>query len=171
MDAVTDDDAYVFVVTEGGWAKRTPLSQYRLQGRGGVGIKVAKLTEERGELVGAMVVGDEDEVLVVMERGKLVRSAVAEVPAKGRDTMGVVFAKPDPGDRIIAIARNSERDLGNDDDELADESESSDSSGTAREGAVTVTIETSTDGDDGSVEGIEDDDAPPSGSDQRGGDA
>jgi DNA gyrase subunit A len=65
-----------------------------------------------------MIVGNDDEVLVVMERGKVVRSAVQGVPAKGRDTMGVVFAKPDNGDRIIALARNTERGLGADDEEL-----------------------------------------------------
>ena len=109
MDVVRDvDDAFVFVVTENGYAKRTPVDQYRVQGRGGLGIKVAKLTDERGLLVGAMIVGADDEVLVVMERGKVVRSAVSGVPAKGRDTMGVVFAKPDSGDRIIAVARNPE---------------------------------------------------------------
>ena len=68
---------------------------------------------------GAMIVGNDDEVLVVMERGKVVRSPVVGVPAKGRDTMGVVFAKPDAGDRIIAVARNSERTLSGDDEELA----------------------------------------------------
>jgi len=115
MDVVDDNEAFVFVVTEGGYAKRTPLEQYRVQGRGGLGIKVARLTDERGDLVAGMIVGDDDEVLVVMERGKVVRSAVSEVPAKGRDTMGVVFAKPDPGDRIIAVARNTERDLGSED--------------------------------------------------------
>jgi DNA gyrase subunit A len=109
MDVVRDvDDAFAFVVTENGYAKRTPVDQYRVQGRGGLGIKVAKLTDERGLLVGAMIVGVDDEVLVVMERGKVVRSAVSGVPAKGRDTMGVVFAKPDKNDRIIAVARNPE---------------------------------------------------------------
>ncbi|HVN12433.1 MAG TPA: DNA gyrase subunit A [Kineosporiaceae bacterium] len=118
MDVVRDvADAFVFVVTEQGYAKRTSVEEYRNQGRGGLGIKVAKLTDERGDLVGAMIVGQDDEVLVVMERGKVVRSAVAGVPAKGRDTMGVVFAKPDPGDRVIAIARNTERTLGGEDDE------------------------------------------------------
>lgn len=112
MDVVRDvDDAFVFVVTENGYAKRTPVDQYRVQGRGGLGIKVAKLTDERGLLVGAMIVGSDDEVLVVMERGKVVRSAVSGVPAKGRDTMGVVFAKPDKNDRIIAVARNPEGSL------------------------------------------------------------
>jgi len=108
---VVKDGSYVFVVTEGGYAKRTAVEEYRLQGRGGLGIKVAKLAEERGDLVGALIVQDEDEVLVVMEGGKIVRSAVAGVPAKGRDTMGVIFAKPDKNDRIIEVARNSERGL------------------------------------------------------------
>ncbi|NJC24213.1 DNA gyrase subunit A [Arthrobacter pigmenti] len=108
---VVSDDSYVFIVTEGGFAKRTKVDEYRVQGRGGLGIKVAKLAEERGDLVGALIVQDEDEVLVVMGGGKVVRSAVAGVPAKGRDTMGVIFAKPDKADRIIAVARNTERGL------------------------------------------------------------
>ncbi len=109
--SVVSDDGYVFVVTEGGYAKRTAVEQYRPQGRGGLGIKVAKLNEDRGDLAGGLIVSEDDEVLVVLASGKVVRSAVAEVPAKGRDTMGVVFARPDDDDRIIAIARNGERGL------------------------------------------------------------
>ncbi|WP_299090444.1 DNA gyrase subunit A [uncultured Microbacterium sp.] len=109
--SVAQDDAFVFVVTEGGYAKRTAVGQYRLQGRGGLGIKVAKLNEDRGDLAGGLMVREDDEVLVVLASGKVVRSAVAEVPAKGRDTMGVVFARPDDEDRILAIARNGERGL------------------------------------------------------------
>ncbi|WP_028278417.1 DNA gyrase subunit A [Arthrobacter sp. H5] len=112
---VVSDESFVFIVTEGGFAKRTKVDEYRVQGRGGLGIKVAKLAEERGDLVGALIVQEEDEVLVVMGGGKVVRSAVTGVPAKGRDTMGVIFAKPDKKDRIIAVARNSERGLTNDD--------------------------------------------------------
>lgn len=109
-DVVTDG-SFVFIVTGGGYAKRTAVEEYRLQGRGGLGIKVGKYQEERGHLVGALIVQEEDEVLVVMEGGKVVRSSVAGVPAKGRDTMGVIFAKPDKNDRIIEVARNSERGL------------------------------------------------------------
>lgn len=109
--SVARDDAFVFVVTEGGYAKRTAVDQYRTQNRGGLGIKVAKLHEERGDLAGGLIVSEVDEVLVVLASGKVVRSAVAEVPAKGRDTMGVVFARPDDEDRILAIARNGERGL------------------------------------------------------------
>lgn len=114
--SVVSDTGYVFVVTEGGYAKRTAVDQYRAQNRGGLGIKVAKLSDERGDLAGALIVGDEDEVLVVLATGKVVRSSVAEVPAKGRDTMGVVFARFAEEDKIIAIARNSERNLENNDD-------------------------------------------------------
>jgi DNA gyrase subunit A len=110
-ELVSPSDRYVFVVTEGGFAKRTPVEEYRRQQRSGLGIKVAKLNDERGDLAGALIVGRGDEVLVVLASGKVVRSDVAEVPAKGRDTMGVVFAKFDAADRIIAIAKNSERNL------------------------------------------------------------
>lgn len=109
--SLATDDGYVFVVTEGGYAKRTAVDQYRGQTRGGLGIKVAKLNDDRGVLAGGLIASEDDEVLVVLASGKVVRSAVAEVPAKGRDTMGVVFARPDDDDRIIAIARNGERGL------------------------------------------------------------
>ncbi|TQL44198.1 DNA gyrase subunit A [Leucobacter komagatae] len=106
---LSDDEGYVFVVTEGGYAKRTAVSEYRVQQRGGYGIKVAKLDETRGDLAGGFIVDEGDEVLVVLASGKVVRSGVAEVPAKGRNTMGVVFARFPEGDRIIGIARNAER--------------------------------------------------------------
>lgn len=115
--SVVSDDGFVFVVTEGGFAKRTSVDQYRVQGRGGLGIKVAKLNDDRGDLAGALIVDEADEVLVVLASGKVVRSAVAEVPAKGRDTMGVVFARFADDDKIIALARNSERNLVSQDDE------------------------------------------------------
>jgi DNA gyrase subunit A len=102
---------YVFVVTDGGYAKRTAVAEYRGQSRGGLGIKVAKLSDDRGVLAGGLIVGEDDEVLVVLASGKVVRSSVAEVPAKGRNTMGVVFARPGDDDRIIAIARNGERSV------------------------------------------------------------
>ncbi|WP_396134776.1 DNA gyrase subunit A [Cellulomonas sp. ATA003] len=108
MDVVRPG-AQLFVVTEGGFAKRTDVDEYRVQGRGGLGIKVANLVEARGDLVGALITDEADEVLVIMERGKIVRSAVAEVTTTGRNTQGVTFAKPDKGDRIIAVARNIER--------------------------------------------------------------
>jgi len=108
---VVTEDSFVFVVTEGGYAKRTSVNEYRVQGRNGYGIKVAKLVEDRGALVGALIVDEDDEVLVVMQGGKVVRTGVSEVPAKGRDTMGVIFAKPGKGDSIIGVARTQDRQL------------------------------------------------------------
>ena len=109
--SVARTEGYVFVVTDGGYAKRTSVDQYRTQSRGGLGIKVAKLNDDRGVLAGGLIVSETDEVLVVLASGKVVRSSVAEVPAKGRDTMGVVFARFGDDDRILAIARNGERGL------------------------------------------------------------
>ena len=109
--SVVSDEGFVFVVTEGGYAKRTAVDQYRSQQRGGLGIKVAKLSDTRGALAGAMIVDEDDEVLIVLESGKVVRSGVSEVPAKGRDTMGVVFARLADEDKVLGIARNQERDL------------------------------------------------------------
>lgn len=108
---VVREDASLFTVTEGGIAKRTALTteQYRVQGRNGFGIKVANLPDANGDLVGALVVEEDDEVLVIMKRGKIVRSAVNEVNKTGRTSQGVIFAKPDKRDNIIAIARNVEK--------------------------------------------------------------
>ncbi|MDR7383296.1 DNA gyrase subunit A [Promicromonospora iranensis] len=125
--AVVIDGADLFVVTEGGFAKRTRISEYRVQGRGGLGIKVANLVEARGDLVGALVTYTDDEVLVIMERGKIVRSAVAEVNLTGRNTQGVTFAKPDKGDRIIAVARNAEREVADEAAGAVDENSDGDS--------------------------------------------
>jgi DNA gyrase subunit A len=139
---VVTDGSFVFIVTEGGYAKRTAVDEYRLQGRGGLGIKVAKLAEGRGDLVGALIVQEEDEVLVVMEGGKVVRSSVAGVPAKGRDTMGVIFAKPDKNDRIIEVARNSERGLVGE-ELLADDVTLAEDSGSPEEAAESAVAEES----------------------------
>jgi DNA gyrase subunit A len=103
-----EDDRYVFTVTDGGFAKRTAVSQYRQQGRGGLGIKAMKLNEDRGSLVGGLVVQESDEVIAIKVSGQITRSAVAEVPAKGRDTMGVKFVRVAEDDAVSVIAINPE---------------------------------------------------------------
>ena len=146
---VVTEDSFVFVVTEGGYAKRTSVDEYRVQGRNGFGIKVAKLVEDRGALVGGLIVDEEDEVLVVMASGKVVRSNVNEVPAKGRDTMGVIFAKPGKGDSIIGVARNQDRQLDDSDDETTENTEASESSeapGSDNEGEAAAADLTATGG-------------------------
>ena len=104
----TDDERFVFTVTDGGFAKRTHVSEYRQQGRGGLGIKAMKLNEDRGSLVGGLVVTDNDEVIAIKASGQITRSAVAEVPVKGRDTMGVRFVGVGDSDSVVVIALNPE---------------------------------------------------------------
>ncbi len=104
----TDPD--LFVVFRNGLAKRTAASEYPVKGRATLGVKVANFSERGGELVGALTVDDGDEVMVVMEKGKIVRSRVDEVRRTGRSTQGVQFATPDKGDTIVAVARNAESD-------------------------------------------------------------
>ncbi len=101
-------DPDVFVVFENGLAKRSKASEWNVKGRGGLGVAVARLSEKGGDLVGALTVAETDEVMVVMEKGKIVRSSVAEVNYTGRLTMGVKFATPDRDDAIVAVARNAE---------------------------------------------------------------
>ncbi len=103
-----EDDRYVFTVTDGGYAKRTAVSEYRQQGRGGLGIKAMRLNEDRGQLVGGLVVRESDQVLAIKTSGQVTRSAVAEVAVKGRDTMGVRFVGVKDDDAVAVIALNPE---------------------------------------------------------------
>ena len=111
MDVVTEEsDEDLLVVTDEGFAKRTALSEYRLQGRNGYGVKAIAMVEGRGSLVGALVVDEDDQIMAIMKSGKVIRSDVAEVKRTGRNTQGVTLAKPDKGDEILSIARNAEKD-------------------------------------------------------------
>jgi DNA gyrase subunit A len=101
---------YVFTITDGGFAKRSRISDYRLQSRGGLGIKTMSLAnEERGNLVGAFIVVDGDEVLSITQGGQVVRSPINDdFRATGRSTMGVKFVTPKEGDAVAVVARSVE---------------------------------------------------------------
>ena len=99
-----EEDRFVFTVTDGGFAKRTTVSEYREQGRGGLGIKAMKLNEDRGQLVGGLIVNETDEVIAIKTSGQIIRACVADVAVKGRDTMGVKFVGLRGGDLVAAIA-------------------------------------------------------------------
>ncbi|NLC98148.1 MAG: DNA gyrase subunit A, partial [Actinomycetales bacterium] len=106
--SVGDDQLYVFTVTDGGFAKKTPIGEYRVKGRGGLGVLTMNITESRGELVGGLVLKDSDDVISVTESGQITRSLVSGVPAKGRGTMGVSFVKFKGNDKVVTIARNTD---------------------------------------------------------------
>ena len=124
----------VFTVTDGGFAKRTPVEEYRLQGRGGTGVQAMKFSEARGSLVGALVVAEDDEVFSIKASGGVTRVSVGEVNPTGRVTMGVRFISLADDDTVVAIARNAERAVADDElDEAPDGTSdgAEDGSGTA----------------------------------------
>ena len=115
----------LLIVTDSGYAKRTPIEEYPTKGRGTMGVRVGRLVEERGGLVGALVVDPEEDIMVITESGKLVQVNASDVRPTARNTMGVIFARPDEDDRIIAVTRNPERDI---DEEESEEAQAQDNS-------------------------------------------
>ena len=105
---VLRNGADVMVATGGGYAKRTPADQYPVQGRGGHGVLTARITDSRGELVGALMVHPEDEVFAITSSGGVIRTSAGEVKLSGRQTMGVRLMNLASGDSVVAIARNAE---------------------------------------------------------------
>jgi DNA gyrase subunit A len=110
-DAADAKVQYVFTITDGGFAKRTRISEYRTQSRGGLGIKAMSLAnEQRGVLVGAFIVEEGDEVLSITSGGQVVRSPInADFRATGRSTMGVKFVTPKEDDSVAVVARSVEK--------------------------------------------------------------
>jgi len=103
-------EQYVFTITDGGFAKRSRISDYRLQSRGGIGIKAMKQDDERGNLVGAFIVVEGDEILSIKASGQVTRSAIDEqLRPTGRDTKGVKFVGVGNADSVAVVARSVER--------------------------------------------------------------
>jgi DNA gyrase subunit A len=104
--------AFVFTATDGGYGKKTPLDEYRLQGRGGIGIKAAKIDENsRGSLVSALVLADTDEILAITSAGTVMRTPAAEVRQTGRDSMGVRLVNLDEGVSLVSVTQNQEDEI------------------------------------------------------------
>ncbi|MEU1687294.1 DNA gyrase subunit A [Micromonospora sp. NPDC005707] len=99
----------VLVATNGGYAKRTPIEEYPVQGRGGKGVLTAKITERRGGLVGAVVISPDDELFAITSNGGVIRTPVKPVRrTRDRNTMGVKLMDLPDGVTIVAIARNAD---------------------------------------------------------------
>jgi DNA gyrase subunit A len=105
---VVREGADVLVATAGGYAKRTPANDYPIKGRGTMGVVTARIVDQRGELVGALMVSPEDEVYAITSTGGVIRTTAAEVKQSGRQTMGVRLMNLAPGDSVVAVARNAE---------------------------------------------------------------
>jgi DNA gyrase subunit A len=122
MDTVRDN-ADLLVISEMGIGKRTNLADYRIQYRGGKGIKTIRLTERHGVLVGIKVVSETDEVMVITAEGVIIRTGVAHISRTGRDTQGVRIMKLDPNDRVVTLARVVAKDEEDESGEATEEPE------------------------------------------------
>ncbi len=117
FDPAEDHD--ILVVTELGFGKRTPISEFRVQNRGGYGMKLIRLTDKTGAVAGIRHVSDDDEILMVTERGMLIRTKAEELRRIGRATMGVRVIRLADGDQVVAVARTEVVDEASDEDEAA----------------------------------------------------
>ena len=107
---VVREGAFVVTATDGGFAKRTPVDEWNSKGRGTQGVRAMKLVEERGALVGALIVDVNDQVFAIASNGVVIRTSVTDIRPTGRDTMGVSLMNLSDEDTLVGIARAVERD-------------------------------------------------------------
>jgi DNA gyrase subunit A len=109
---VAREDGVLLFVSSGGFGKRTAMSAFNRQGRGGQGVRGMRVTEARGFVVAAFSVSPADEILVFSSAGNLIRMGVDEISAQGRDATGVRVARLGEGDTVVAVARVLEGEHG-----------------------------------------------------------
>jgi len=124
-----DDRGYILTVTEKGFGKRTPVTAYRLQRRGGYGISNLKITDKNGKVAGLAHVGDEEQVLLITEQGMMIRTDVASIRVAGRKTQGVRVINIDENDTVVAAVKLIDREQDQTDDPASDPSDAAESTG------------------------------------------
>jgi DNA gyrase subunit A len=110
----------VLTATENGFGKRTPISDYPVHGRGGQGVIAIQTSERNGDVVGAVLVSNEDEIMLISDGGTLVRTRVAGVSVMGRNTQGVTLISLSEGEKLIGLERVAES---GDDEEMGESAE------------------------------------------------
>ncbi|HWC35564.1 MAG TPA: intein-containing DNA gyrase subunit A [Mycobacteriales bacterium] len=108
MEVATDEELDILIATDGGYAKRTKVGEYPVQGRGGKGVITAKIVVKRGGLVGALAVRPDEEIFAITSGGGVIRTRVKEVRRAGRQTMGVRLINLPNEQTVVAVARNAE---------------------------------------------------------------
>ena len=141
---VVAPDAYLVTVTDGGFGKRTQLSEWNAKGRGTLGVRAMRLVEERGNLVSALVMNVDDEIFAIASNGVVIRTRVSEIRSTGRDTMGVGLMGVGDGVQVVAVARNQAGDE-DEGDESGVDGDGSDETANAEENAGAEQTETSGD--------------------------
>ena len=110
MLVAKDEEQTVLTATENGFGKRTPIADYPRHGRGGQGVISIQTSERNGNVVGAVLVDDNDEVMLISTGGVLIRTAVAQIREMGRSTQGVTLIALSEGEKLAGIARIEDRD-------------------------------------------------------------
>ncbi|CAI2601618.1 DNA gyrase subunit A [Apilactobacillus kunkeei] len=114
---VLDPNDNVFVISENGYGKQTPASEYQIKGRGGKGIKTVNVTEKNGPLAGLTTVAGDEDIMLVTDKGVMIRFSIADVSQTGRATLGVHLIKIDEDSRVSTVARVQKEDETEDDAE------------------------------------------------------
>ena len=100
----------ILTVTANGYGKRTQASEYRTQNRGGSGIFTVKRTQKTGDVIGIKTVGDEDELMLISDKGKIIRLRALDIPVQGRSTQGVRLITLEEGERVVGVAKLAEKE-------------------------------------------------------------
>ena len=103
-------NASILTVTQNGYGKRSPCDEYRIQTRGGSGIITIKVSDRNGPMVGVMQVTDEDDIMLVTDGGKVIRSRAKEISTIGRNTQGVRLINLGTGEKVVTVAKLAEAD-------------------------------------------------------------
>lgn len=107
MEPIYDEKAYLLTITENGFGKRTLLDEYRVQTRAGKGVITYKITPKTGKVVGIKVVKDEDDVMLITDKGIIIRLEIPGISVLGRSTQGVTLMKTNDGGKVVSIAKIS----------------------------------------------------------------
>jgi len=106
----TGDGASILTITENGFGKRTNTSEYRIQGRGGMGVITIRTTERNGDVIGMKQVTHDDEVMIITNHGKIIRIKIKGISVIGRNTQGVKLIGVKKGEKVVGLARLAEKE-------------------------------------------------------------
>ncbi len=128
-----DDRGYILTITEKGFGKRTPVTAYRLQRRGGYGISNLKITDKNGKVAGLAHVGDDEQILLITEQGMMIRTDVASIRVAGRKTQGVRVININEDDTVVGAVKLLDRDEDQPDDTTDESTEGDEETTTGEE--------------------------------------
>ena len=118
---IIDDDSEILTVTARGYGKRSAAEEYRKQSRGGKGILAMKLTEKTGHIMGILPVTDKDDLMIITDKGQVIRTKISGISLLGRNTQGVRLINVKPDEKVVAVEKIAESDDDSSDGEASGE--------------------------------------------------